>query len=101
MGSAYQPDQKLDVICQNTRDGEIIPIKIRLCDEDGMFQTYVIKGYKSLADNGDFTMPNSIVSTSTIFPFECKINTFGQDRNIRIYYNSKDKIWRLVNKNRI
>ena len=29
--------QKIDVICQHTKEGNIIPLRIRLVDEDGMF----------------------------------------------------------------
>ena len=38
--------QKIDVICQHTKEGDIIPLRIRLVDEDGMLQTYNIKSYK-------------------------------------------------------
>jgi len=31
--------QPIDVICQHNKDGEIIPMRLRLCDDDGDNQT--------------------------------------------------------------
>ena len=31
----------IDTICQHSKDGEIIPLKIRLTDEDGECQEYM------------------------------------------------------------
>ena len=31
-------NNKIDVMCTHTMDGKIIPMKIRLKDEDGMYQ---------------------------------------------------------------
>ena len=36
----------VDVICQHSRDGSLIPIRVRVVDEEGEFQSYTIKGYK-------------------------------------------------------
>ena len=38
--------RKADVICQHTIDARIIPLKIRIQDEDGEMQTYSVKGYR-------------------------------------------------------
>ena len=88
-------NRAVDVICQHTREGNMIPIKIRIQDEEGEFQTYVVKGYKDLSHKGSFTMPNGIMATSTIFPFDCKIVVFGRERIVHLYYNSNDQIWRM------
>ena len=40
---------KVDVICQHSSDGNIMPLKIRFEDEDGQWQTYIIKEYKDIA----------------------------------------------------
>lgn len=38
-------DNRIDLICQHTMDGKIIPMRMRLRDEDGELQEYTIKGY--------------------------------------------------------
>ena len=39
----------VDVICQHSADGTIIPIRVRVKDEDGEYHAYTIKGYKDIA----------------------------------------------------
>ena len=41
--------RKVDVICQHSSDGNIMPLKIRFEDEDGQWQTYIIKEYKDIS----------------------------------------------------
>ena len=45
--------QPVDVICQQNRDGTMIPLRVRLTDEEGATQTYTIKEYKDLSHQGD------------------------------------------------
>ena len=42
MGAIRERDNRIDVICQHNRDRTIMPIKIRLTDEYGELQTYMI-----------------------------------------------------------
>lgn len=42
--------QKIDVIYQHTKEGRIIPMRIRMDDEDGMIQTYNIRSYNDIFD---------------------------------------------------
>lgn len=84
-----------DVICQHKRDGTIIPIKIRLSDDDGEFQTYKIKAYKDLTHYGEYIMPNNISSGNHMWKFECKINVFGTQKSIKLFYNAVDNCWRV------
>lgn len=88
-------NRAVDVICQHTKEGNMIPLKLRVQDEEGEFQTYVVKGYKDLSHKGSFAMPNGIIATSTIFPFDCKIVVFGRERIVHLYYSSIDHIWRM------
>ena len=41
--------QPIDVICQHNKDGEIIPMRLRLCDDDGEPHAFTIKSYKDLS----------------------------------------------------
>lgn len=40
MSAHFVHQKSLDVICQFKKDGTIIPLKIRLQDEDGEYQSY-------------------------------------------------------------
>ena len=46
MGAYFKIQQTLDVIAQFNRDGSIIPLKIRLYDEDGELQSYKVKSVR-------------------------------------------------------
>ncbi len=85
----------IDVICHCTTEGDIIPIRIRIRDDEGQYQAYAIKAYKQLSHKGQFTMPNGMIATSTIIPYDVKIIVFGQERLLHIFYNLHDRIWRL------
>lgn len=74
-------DSKIDFICQHTMDGEIIPLRIRLRDEDGELQEYNVRGYRD-------------VSEYKITSFECKIVVRDTAKIIRIY-SSDGKTWLL------
>ena len=39
-------NKQVEVICQHTKESRIIPLRVRLEDEDGVLQTYNIKAYK-------------------------------------------------------
>ena len=41
MAGTVATDNSIDVICQHTRTGDTIPLRIRLIDEDGIYQTFV------------------------------------------------------------
>ena len=88
-------NREIDVICQHTVDGHMIPLRIRLKDEDGEYQIFRVKSYKDQSHKGSYTMPNGVAVTSAIFPFQCKINVFGREKIIDIFYNSNDNIWRM------
>lgn len=60
-------NKAVDVICQHTREGNMIPIKVRMQDEGGEFQTFAVKGYKDLSHKGSYTMPTEIV----MVPADC------------------------------
>lgn len=89
----YRP--AIDVICQHKADQTLIPLKIRLCDEDGEFQTFSIKSYKLLSSPGVHKLPNGITSTSHTWQFACKINCFGVEKSIRLFYNAYDNYWKI------
>lgn len=74
-------DNRIDFICQHTMDGGIIPLKIRLRDEDNELQEYMVKGYR---DTSEHSMKS----------FEIKIVVFDSMKIFKIYKGSDD-IWRI------
>ena len=90
-------NKNIDMICQHKADGTIIPIRIRMLDEDGAYQEYKIHAYKDLTYKGAplDNLNASKVHTSGIYPFECKIESFGHVHVIKVFYNSYEHTWKL------
>ena len=65
--------QSVDVICQHCRDGTIIPMRVRLKDEEGMLQSYTIKGYRKV-DGG------SIVKTVKHNNYDGRAKRMGKNQ---------------------
>ncbi len=86
----------IDVICQHTRDGNIIPLRIRVKDEDGMFQTFTIKSYKELQTSGQYVSQFGNVVHNHTWAFACKIQVFDTLKQVRIFYNSNENLWRIT-----
>ena len=95
MGAIRESKRKLDVICQHKSDGSIIPIKFRIQDDDGEWQNYLIRSYKVISSPGTYTMPNDVSSSSHTWNFECKIQVFGMEKIVRLFYNGYDNHWKL------
>lgn len=85
--------RRADVICQHTRDSTIIPLKIRIEDEDGELQTYSVKQYKRLNAGGTVTLPNEVNVNTFIRYFECKIIVFGREKVIHLSYHFWEEAW--------
>lgn len=70
----------VDVICQHIKEGMIIPIKIRVTDEDGELQTYQVRQYRERSVSGEkYRMPNEVWVTNHLRRFKCKINIFSEN----------------------
>ena len=72
----------VDVICQHSRDGAMLPIKIRIVDEDGEYQTYKVKTFRDLSHQGTREMPDGVFVTNRTLVYECDIIAFGRKRTI-------------------
>ncbi len=87
--------KRVDVICEHTVDGEVIPLKMRVKDDNGEYQTYRIDAYKDKSGNGSYTTRDGIYITNETNYFECNIGVLGRVRIIRLYYKPGEGIWRL------
>ena len=85
----------VDVICQHKADGGIVPIKIRVKDNEGEYQAYVIKAYKEIKNKGTYTTADGIYVTDQDLLFDCRITDFGRLKPIRLYYNIQTSTWSL------
>lgn len=89
-------ERAADVICQYKMDGTVIPLKIRVEDDDGEYQTYQIKSYKYLSASGELKMPNEVNCQSTQpLAFECKIQVFTMTTRIMLYYSRIENRWKV------
>ena len=84
--------QAIDVICQHCRDGSIIPIKIRVQDDEQINNVYIIQSFKAL-DNNELRLPSEVVVTSNILRYDCKIEVFGTLKRIVLHYNKSQVKW--------
>ena len=91
MSTHFSYQQSLDVICQHKKDGVIIPLKIRLQDEYGEYQSYMVKSYGQSGVSMSANHPNN----STIM-FECMINAFDIDKIIGISYSFTDGLCKVL-----
>lgn len=96
MGTLTENNNFIDVICQYTTDGRVIPLKIRVKDEDGVYQTFMIKAYKELSHPGAYKSPYGTLSHSRNWSFECKIQVFNIIKQITLCFNSEDNLWKIT-----
>ena len=89
----YDESRPIDVICQHKTDGSIIPIKIKLQDEDGEFQIFRISAFRPLIEGGVHVMPNGVKMGNHIWSYECRIHVFGALRTVFLIYNTNDGKW--------
>ena len=86
--------QNVDVIAQFNKDGKVIPIRVRLEDEDGFRHEYTIKEYREIDHPGcGVPLPNGIFVTGNTLIYECKISVLGHVKTIDLYYKAGDMTW--------
>jgi len=74
-------ENRIDLICQHTTEGKIIPLKIRLKDEDGEQQEFTVRGYREASE---FPMLN----------YECVIVVRDTKKTIKIF-SPDGLIWHI------
>lgn len=85
----------VDVICQHSQDGRLVPLKVRVRDEEGEYQAFRIKSYKDLSFKGAWSLPDGVYVSNRTLVFECIITVFGRNRMIRLYYDLNGTVWRM------
>ncbi|MBO6240421.1 MAG: hypothetical protein J6O61_06205 [Butyrivibrio sp.] len=88
---------EVDIICEHKSDGSIIPIRIRLMNEDGEYTVFTIKGYRESEKKGTHTTEDGIYVADSTFIFECLIIVAGIKRIVRLYYDPMTNAkWKLA-----
>lgn len=90
--------EPVEVICQFTPDGKIIPIKFKMMDKEKIYQEYSIRSYRNPSiynkkQDGYFDRP---FSTSNILDFDCKIEVFGVEKVVRLRYFVNKMEWKIL-----
>ena len=88
--------KEVDVICSFMRNGKLIPMRIRMTDEDGQKQAFTIKDYRDLSGLGARTMPDGVYVADNTLVYECRICVFDRLRLIRLYYNPSGMTWKMT-----
>lgn len=89
-------DNFVDVICQYTREGKVIPLRVRMRDEDGIYHEYTIKKYKEASHSGSFQTPYGFFSHTLNWDFLCQIQVFDRLITIELFFNGSDQVWRII-----
>lgn len=96
MTHASELDKFIDVICQYSKDGKIIPLRVKLQDDDGIYHEYNIKKYKEITHAGDFRTPYGFFSHSLNWEFLCQIQVINRMITIHLFFNGSDQVWRVI-----
>lgn len=96
MSSVKENNQFIDVICQYTKSGNIIPMRLRLQDADGFYHEFNVKGYKELSQPGKYQTPYGTIAHSSTWTFQCHIQVFDKLKTVELFFNSNDNLWKIV-----
>ncbi len=88
--------EEVDVICQYKADGEIIPIKFRFMNDDGLYEEYTVKGYRTIERKMSQTTSDGIYVIPDDRIFECKIEILNISKVVRLYFSTRTVKWRLA-----
>ncbi|MBR3517872.1 MAG: hypothetical protein IKN07_00385 [Lachnospiraceae bacterium] len=78
--------QDVDVIALHKKDGSIVPLRIRLIDEEGVAREFTIKQYRDVSGQGAREMPDGMYISNSFLAYECYIEVAGVRRLVRLYY---------------
>ena len=88
--------ENIDVICQHKANGDIIPLRFRLKNEDGEYAVYKISGYRNYAHPGVYNTPDGIMVTGNVYVFECTVVILDYKKVVRLYFDRGTCRWRLA-----
>ena len=89
-------ENRIDVICQHSRDGGVIPLRLRVCDEEGELHAYTIRSYRNLSGRGAYTAADGTYITDRLLVFDCHIQVLGRIRTVRLYFDKVRNLWAMT-----
>ena len=92
----YDSLKPVDVISECTADGEIVPLKLRVKDDNGEYQSYRIDSYKNMTGTGTYDTQDGVYVNDQSVYFRCNITVFGKKRTVTLYYWQSEGVWRLA-----
>ena len=87
---------EVDVIYEMKLRGEIIPMRFRIMNEDGEYESYTIKGYREIVRNDAYTTQDGLAVCSADRVFECRVVILEIYRTVRLYFHTSSLKWRLA-----
>ena len=91
-GGDHDMQKPVDVICQHCADGSIIPIKIRVQDDEQVYNVYNIKSYTAITSD-KIMLPSEVMITTDLMRYDCKIEVFGIQKRIVLHYSKSRVQW--------
>ena len=91
-GGDHDTQKPVDVICQHCADGSIIPIKIRVQDDEQVYNVYNIKSYTAITSD-KIMLPSEVMITTDLMRYDCKIEVFGIQKRIVLHYSKSRVKW--------
>ena len=94
--ACHEANEKLDMICEFRADGDIIPLRFRIQDEEGEYHTFSVREYRDLSHKGTYTTGDGVFVTNNTLVFECRIDVLGSQKTVRLYYDVNRSRWRYT-----
>ena len=88
--------ENLDVICQISHDGTVIPIRIRTPDDEGELQTYNVKEYRQINHDSQIVKDDGIDITYHTLVFDSRLIVGERVQPARLYFNTEGATWFMV-----
>ena len=86
---------KVDVIAQFKHNGDIIPLRFQIKDEEGELKPYNINGYRRVATKGAFTTRDGVFVCHSTIMLECQVTISGMAKVVRLYFQPEGHRWFL------
>ena len=83
-----------DVICEMKPGGEIIPMRFRIVNDDGLYEDYTVRGYRR-GKRGAYTSPDGLAVCNKDIVYECRVLVDDIYKTVRLYFDTDSLKWRV------
>lgn len=87
----------VEVICHFKADGSIVPLKIKVSDEEGIAQVFAIRQCKQPKEqlHSELGYQGRMYSNVMTMDYDCMINVFGINKLIKLRYFLSEHQWKI------